>query len=47
MQLKRRTLTVAHVAVHRWQTLSEKKSKLDGDGRAFEEIAGDRRGEVA
>jgi DNA modification methylase len=31
------------VIVQRWQTLSGKKAKLDGDGRAFEEIAAERR----
>src|SRR5690349_1358961 len=31
------------VAVQRWQTLSGKKAKLDGDGRTFEEIAAERR----
>src|SRR5262249_60676762 len=31
------------VVLQRWQTLSGKKAKLDGDGRAFEEIAGERR----
>jgi DNA modification methylase len=31
------------VAVQRWQTLSGKKVKLDGDGRSFEEIASERK----
>jgi DNA modification methylase len=30
------------VACQRWQTLSGKKAKLDGDGRTFEEIAAER-----
>jgi hypothetical protein len=30
------------VIVQRWQTLSGKKAKLDGDGRTFEEIAAER-----
>jgi DNA modification methylase len=30
------------VIVQRWQTLSGKKAKLDGDGRTFEEIARER-----
>src|SRR4029077_18552368 len=31
------------VIVQRWQTLSGKKAKLEGDGRTFEEIAAERR----
>ncbi len=31
------------VVVQRWQTLSGKKAKLEGDGRAFDEIADKRR----
>ena len=31
------------VIVQRWQTLSGKKANLEGDGRTFEEIAGERR----
>jgi DNA modification methylase len=31
------------VAVQRWQTLSGKKAKLDGDGRSFGEIANERK----
>ena len=31
------------VIVQRWQTLSGKKAKLDGDGRSFDEIAEERR----
>ena len=31
------------VAVLRWQTLSGKKTKLDGDGRTFDQIAEERR----
>jgi hypothetical protein len=27
------------VIVRRWQSLSGKKAKLDGDGRSFEQIA--------
>jgi DNA modification methylase len=30
------------VIVQRWQTISGEKAKLDGDGRTFEEIAGER-----
>jgi len=30
------------VIVERWQTLSGNKAKLEGDGRAFEEIAVER-----
>jgi DNA modification methylase len=30
------------VIVQRWQSLSGKKAKLDGDGRTFEEIARER-----
>ena len=29
--------------VQRWQSLSGKKATLDGDGRAFDEIAADRK----
>jgi hypothetical protein len=28
--------------VQRWQTLSNKKAKLDSDGRTFEEISAER-----
>lgn len=35
------------VIVQRWQTLSGKKAKLDGDGRGFEEVAADRQGQSA
>ena len=35
------------VAVERWQSLSGKKAKLDGDGRTFEEIALERVGVLA
>jgi DNA modification methylase len=31
------------VSVQRWQTLSGKKAKLDGDGRTFGEIASERK----
>jgi hypothetical protein len=31
------------VIVQRWQTLSGKKAKLDGDGRTFEEVAEERK----
>jgi DNA modification methylase len=31
------------VIVQRWETLSGKKAKLDGDGRAFEELAAERK----
>jgi DNA modification methylase len=31
------------VIVQRWQTLSGKQAKLDGDGRTFEEIAAERK----
>jgi len=31
------------VIVQRWQTLSGKKAKLDGDGRTFEEVSQERR----
>jgi DNA modification methylase len=31
------------VVIQRWQTLSSKKAKLDGDGRTFEEISEERR----
>ena len=33
------------VIVQRWETLSGKKAKLDGDGRTFEEISAERRKE--
>jgi DNA modification methylase len=33
----------ADVVVQRWETLSDKKAKLDGDGRTFEAIAEERR----
>ena len=33
--------------VQRWQTLAGKSAVLDGDGRTFEEIAGERRKEAA
>ncbi len=32
------------VIIQRFQTLSGKKAKLDGDGRTFEEIAAERKG---
>jgi DNA modification methylase len=35
------------VIIARWQSLSGKKATLDGDGRAFEEIARERRQEAA
>jgi hypothetical protein len=35
------------VIVRRWQTLSGKTAKLDGDGRTFEEIARERRSGAA
>lgn len=35
------------VIVQRWQTLSGKQAKLDGDGRTFEQIAEERRGVAA
>ena len=35
------------VIVQRWQGLSGKKATLDGDGRTFEEVAEERRKEVA
>jgi DNA modification methylase len=35
------------VIVQRWQGLSGKQSKLDGDGRTFEEIAAERRKDAA
>jgi DNA modification methylase len=31
------------VIVQRWETLSRKKAKLDGDGRTFEQVAEERR----
>jgi DNA modification methylase len=31
------------VIVQRWQTLSGKKAKLDGDGRTFEELSRERK----
>jgi DNA modification methylase len=31
------------VIVQQWETLSGKKAKLDGDGRAFEELAAERK----
>jgi hypothetical protein len=31
------------VIVQRWETLSGKKAKLDGDGRTFEEISQERK----
>jgi DNA modification methylase len=31
------------VAVQRWQSLSNQKATLDGDGRTFDEIAEERR----
>ncbi len=34
------------VVIQRWQTLSGKQAKLDGDGRTFEEIATERRQEA-
>jgi hypothetical protein len=34
------------VIVQRWETLSGKKAKLDGDGRAFEEVAAERKASV-
>jgi DNA modification methylase len=37
----------ADVVVQRWQSLSGKQAKLDGDGRTFEEIAGERVGAPA
>jgi DNA modification methylase len=37
----------ADVIVQRWQTLSDKKATLDGDGRTFEEIASERRQEAS
>jgi DNA modification methylase len=33
----------ADVVVQRWETLSDKKAKLDGDGRTFDAIAEERR----
>ena len=33
------------VVVERWQTLSAKKTKLDGDGRCYDDIARERRKE--
>jgi len=35
------------VVVQRWQTLTGKKALLDGDGRAFDDIAAERRQEAA
>ena len=35
------------VIVQRWQELSGKQAKLDGDGRTFEEIAAQRRKDAA
>jgi len=35
------------VVVQRWQSLSNKKATLEGDGRTFEEIAEERRKEAA
>jgi DNA modification methylase len=35
------------VVVERWQTLAGKKATLEGDGRAFDEIAAERRKEAA
>jgi DNA modification methylase len=35
------------VIVQRWQSLSGKKTTLDGDGRTFDEIARERRKEAA
>jgi DNA modification methylase len=37
----------ADVAVQRWQSLSNQKATLDGDGRTFDEIAQQRRQEAA
>src|SRR5689334_3218386 len=34
------------VIVQRWETLSGKKAKLDGDGRTFEEITAERKASV-
>jgi DNA modification methylase len=34
------------VIVQQWETLSGKKAKLDGDGRAFEEVAAERKASV-
>jgi len=31
------------VSIQRWQTLSNQQATLDGDGRAFEQIAEERR----
>jgi DNA modification methylase len=31
------------VVIQRWQTLAGRKATLEGDGRTFEEIAGERR----
>jgi hypothetical protein len=33
--------------IPRWQSLSNKQAKLDGDGRTFDEIAQERRKEAA
>jgi DNA modification methylase len=35
------------VTVQRWQTLSGKKAKLEGDGRTFEQIKAERLGVAA
>ena len=35
------------VIVQRWETLGDKKAKLDGDGRTFEEITGERHKQAA
>jgi len=35
------------VIVERWQTLSGKKAKLEGDGRSYDDIARERRKETA
>jgi DNA modification methylase len=35
------------VVITRWQSLSGKKATLEGDGRTFEDIAAERRKEVA
>jgi DNA modification methylase len=35
------------VVIQRWQSLSNKKAALEGDGRTFEEIAQERRKEAA
>ena len=36
-----------YVIVQRWQGLSGKKAKLDGDGRRFEEVAAERKLEAS